>query len=222
MEKTIEVELKFEVGDDTLIKTFLASLTKQSQSDEEDIYYDSKDGFLFQRGIFIRIRNNSRLDFNFNEEMINANVQKDHMHCSEHTFPIPLEMKDLQSLNETLSFLSLDNLKDISWPMLQAQNNWKPLAVIKKNRTVYTDGTFLYMYDEIEKIGTFLEVEAHTTDSGKVPLIEQAIQNALTYLPLAYINTGYCELYLRKTRPELYKKGKYLLESDKNDMYLDQ
>ena len=58
---TIEIELRYQVLEPQQLVIFLASFEKLHQKHDVDIYLDNPEAILYQRGIFVRIRNGKNL-----------------------------------------------------------------------------------------------------------------------------------------------------------------
>ena len=54
---SIEVELKFQILDESQIKNFLKNLNFVNKKRIVDVYLDTKDADLFKKGFFIRFLN---------------------------------------------------------------------------------------------------------------------------------------------------------------------
>ncbi len=142
--KMIEIELKYE-----LKNKIECNLKPDKEKEVEDIYYDTEDYQLLKNGNFLRIRNGKQLDFK-----INANDMS-HLYCKETNFSYAdenvSEIKELlKKLGIDISFTSLDELF----------KKLKVLAPIKKKRSTYKlEEKVVMVIDEVENLGTFLEIE---------------------------------------------------------------
>ena len=63
---SIEIELRYEVLDGVKLQPFIQKLTLLHTKRVFDVYLDTPGGDLRRRGIFVRIRDNKKLDIKFN------------------------------------------------------------------------------------------------------------------------------------------------------------
>ncbi len=203
VDKMIEIELKYE-----LKNKIKCDLKPNKEKVVEDIYYDTEDYQLLKNGNFLRIRNGKQLDFK-----INANDMS-HLYCKETNFSYSdenvLEIKELlKKLGIDISFNSLDELFE----------SLKILAPIKKKRYIYElEEKVVMVIDEVENLGTFLEIEYDyendeiTKEKGeyyKNYLKDVLRKNNLLNNDLIEVKIGYVELYLKKYNMEAYNLGIY-------------
>jgi len=199
----IEIELKYE-----LKNKIKCDLKPDKEKEVEDIYYDTEDYQLLKNGNFLRIRNKKQLDFK-----INAN-DLSHLYCKETNFSYSdenaSEIKELlQKLGIDISFTSLDELF----------KNLKILAPIKKKRHIYNlEEKVVMVIDEVENLGTFLEIEYDyegdeiTKEQGeyyKNYLKDILKKHNLLNDDMTEVRIGYVELYLKKHNKEAYNLGIY-------------
>lgn len=131
--KEIEVELKFEVLNKKEIINFLRNFRFYNKKIVKDVYLDTEDSSLYKKGIFIRIRNEKKLQIKFNpEDVKDKNRQSTHEVCSEFSFDLPLSEKDINDLNEILNFLGLSQLSYASIEELKRENNLIESIIIEK------------------------------------------------------------------------------------------
>ena len=104
---TIEIELRYEIVDKNQLTQFLAPLKFLRSNQDIDIYYDNADAILYQKGIFIRNRNNKKLDIKFNRACLDNPDLAIQDYCEEHSFALPLQEKNLSRINELLVSLQL-------------------------------------------------------------------------------------------------------------------
>lgn len=221
MRRSIEVELRYE------LKDYNDEINFDLLSDERiiDKYYDTKNGKFFVNGIFMRDRNGKKLDFKFNlEDLEDQDFNNDHTHCDEYTFPIPLKksyLKDFLSLQKLLKF---KNPKKFDFPNFLKVNDFIPLVVVDKERRQGVIDEYKICLDKVNNLGTFLEVEksfeVEVGEDDYLDKLEELKKDIIDFvedyrLKTFRVETGYCELILRQTNFNLYKKGKYLLDKDK-------
>lgn len=204
-----EVELKYEIGESNLIEKFLSDGEVKSIKNSVDKYYDNKDFSFFKQGIFIRVRDNKKLDFKYNFE------DDKHEYCQENSFELPLRTEKSDSFNKLLKVLGLKPLgDDISLPAFLKLNNLIEFVVIDKARTRVSKNGLNFYFDDVKGLGKFIEIEGIPTHSSDIEGMIGKIEGIAKKQNLKKLTTGYVELYLRKYNNILYKQGKYLLEED--------
>ena len=215
MKKNIEVELKFQILNDVQIEEFLRNLEFINTKRIVDIYLDTGEGDLYKKGVFIRIRDNKKLDFKFNlADFQNQNKLSWHEQCDEFSFNLPLVKDSIASINRICKTL---NLKKITTPNLKEFKNKNSLIgsmVIDKIRREYTDGKFQYSFDDVKELGKFIEIEFPASKEDNLEKIKNEMRKKLNNLKLKLITTGYNEVYWRKYNFDLYLQGRYLFKED--------
>jgi len=211
----IEIELRYEVLKPEQLAPFLASFEKLHQKHDIDIYLDNPQAMLYQRGIFIRIRNGKKLDIKFNRATLenpNLAIQD---YCEEHSFALPLQEKDLGKLNELLISLDLKPMAVADLEHFKNTNNFGEHYRVDKVRTSYKHDSFTLCLDEVADLGTFLEIELMANTIEDLATVKQQMQQLIKGLDLASLKTGYGTLLLRKKHFEHYLQGRFILEEDK-------
>lgn len=215
MQKNIEVELKFQILNVKEIEAFLKDLTFINKKPNLDIYLDKQDAQLYKKGIFIRIRDDEKLDFKFNPlDWENPDDYSDHSHCNEYSFRLPLTKSALPEFNNALVLLKLNQIKTPSVEELKESNKFVKSVIIDKVRGKYKDKNFKYSYDEVKGLGKFLEIETFAKEEDDLDRIKDMMRKKLKTLKLKYISTGYHELYWRKKDFKTYLAGRFLLDED--------
>lgn len=212
MTKTYEVESKFEITPQSKhqIEAHLKDAKQIKTKKQTDVYYDTEDAKLFKKGIFIRLRDNHRLDFKFNPEETDQ-----HNYCLEHKFEVPIFAEKLFKLNKTIEALNLNKVDTASFQDFLETNNLKEFVVIDKEINQYEKENITYRIDEVKELGKFIEIEIETSEEKQIKELNKKIKSIGTELNLKNVGTGYVELYLRKYNKELYLKGRYLADEDK-------
>ncbi len=205
-----EVELKCEIRESELVEKFLSDgEVKNIESSQVDKYYDNKDFSFFKQGIFIRIRDNKKLDFKYSFE------DDKHEYCQENSFELPLRMEKSESFNKILKTLGLKPLDDvISLPSFLKLNNLMEVVVIDKARTLVSKDGLNFYIDDVKGLGKFIEIEGIPNQLSDIKIMIANIKDIVKKLNLKKLSTGYVEIYLRKYNHTIYKQGKYLLEED--------
>lgn len=213
--KKFELELKFQVLDRNQLKDFVKKLTPIDKKRMVDIYLDTENADLYKKGAFIRIRDNNSLDFKFNlEDFENLEAESEHVHCEEHSFPLPISVESLKGINQNLRILGLREIFSPSLVQLKEFNNFIDSMAIDKIREIYKDEEFEYSIDDVKGLGKFIEIEAHV-EKEKLEEIKKRMKEKMKGLKLRLITTGYNELHWRKYNFDIYKQGRYFLEEDR-------
>lgn len=215
MGKSIEIELKYQVLDEAQIREFLKEITFVNAKRIVDIYFDTKDGDLYKKGIFIRVRDNKTLDFKYNLADF-QNLKKVSMHeqCDEYSFPLPLTDGSLKTINQNCRILGLIEISKPDLGELKLRNNLIESVIIDKIRQKFKDEEFEYSFDNVKGLGKFLEIEAEGQEGQDFEEIKKRIREKVKNLKLKLITTGYNEVYWRKYNFDLYLQGRYLFEED--------
>jgi len=221
MAKNIEVELKFQLYHLEELETFVQNLKFICEKPVVDVYFDTEQGDLYKRGIFIRIRDNSTLDFKFNEGDMKKSGKPEeipnHLYCEEYSYPLPLRQEDMKSVNTVLRLLQLHEIQEASLDALCKSNGFAQSVIIEKKRRTYKDSRdFKIMIDSVKNLGEFLEIEKMISDTNteNADNIVREMKQSLEGLTLKPITTGYNELYWRKYNFDLYLQGLFLFEED--------
>ena len=215
MKKSIEIELKYQILDEAQIREFLKGIAFINTKRIVDIYLDTKDGDLYKKGIFIRVRNNKTLDFKYSlEDFQNPKKMSMHEQCEEHSFPLPLTDKLLKAINQNCKILGLVGIYNPDLGELKSRNNLIESVIIDKIRQKFKDEEFEYSFDNVKGLGKFLEIEAEGQEGQDFEEIKKRIREKVKNLKLKLITTGYNEVYWRKYNFDLYLQGRYLFEED--------
>lgn len=217
MSRSIEIELKFEVLDRDEIAQFVQELKLVEAKRIVDVYLDTRGGDLFKRGIFMRIRNNSKFDIKFNQEDINKGLNDsiEHTHCDEVSVQLPLTEDSIVTLKKTLKTVGLAPMTSPSLDDFMQRNNLIRSMIIDKERTSYSYGDFHIDIDTVEGLGEYLEIEKMTDEHADRDEILHQMKDRLKGLRLKHVDVGYNELYWREHNFDLYLQGKYLLIEDR-------
>lgn len=214
MEDQYEIEIKFEILDSDQFQGFLKDLEQISDKHTIDTYFDTSDCTLYKQGIFIRTRDNKRLDFKFNSYALqNQEEFDDHSTCEEYNFSLPLSENDLERLNIVLEKLKLTKVPNANLEEIRNQNDLVDSIVIDKARKEYKLGKFLIVHDVVKDLGEFVEIEYIGTQE-EAERIKQEMLKELGGLKLKRMTVGYNEIYWRKNDFDTYLQGRYLYEED--------
>lgn len=172
-----------------------------------DSYYDTPTWNLLRRAVFVRIRNQQRLEFKFNEQ-----AEQRHVQCTERTFPLETDGERREQMNELFAtFLpGWHHALDVTTAI--ARNGLIELAQIDNQRTIYTYGPLEVCIDSVAGLGDFLELEIRCSPGPAADDALATLQTLATDLNAKHIPVGYVELWLREHNPAAYRVGKYHLE----------
>lgn len=212
---TIEIELRYEVIDHAQLMNFLEPLPKLHSKRDVDIYYDNEHALLYQKGIFIRNRNNKKLDIKFNRACLDNPDLAIQDYCEEHSFVFPLQEQDLCRLNELLVSLKLQPSPVADFTVMLQANNFIEHYRVDKLRTSYQHNAFTIAVDEVADLGTFLEIELMAQTTEHLETVKQEMVLCLAGLTLQPLKTGYGTLLLRKKDFKHYLLGRFILPQDR-------
>ena len=213
--KNIEVELKFQVLDSNQIGKFLSGFQFVDKKRIVDTYLDTREGDLYKKGIFVRIRDNKKLDFKVNLADFRAQDRlSKHEHCNEFSFPLPLLEVSIAPINKISRILTLKEILNPDLEDFKNKNNLIDSMIIDKFRQSYSDGRFEYSFDDVKGLGKFIEIEQMASPKDNLEKIKDEMRKKLHNLKLKLITTGYNEVYWRKHDFNLYLQGRYLFKED--------
>ena len=211
----IEIELRYEVQEPDQLSSFLASFEKLHQKHDIDIYLDDPQAMLYQKGIFIRIRNDKKLDFKFNRACLDNPELAIQDYCEEHSFELPLQVGDIEKINELLISLKLAPIKIADLDHLTSVNNLNAAYTVDKMRTSYKHESFIIAIDEVADLGTFVEIELMANSIDNLASVKQSMEQLLKGLNLKPLKTGYGTLLYRKNNFKHYLLGRFILPEDR-------
>ena len=196
----IELELKYKVEE---LPELACSFEKKETVHMSDIYYDSKKFDLIHQGIFIRERGKG-IDIKY---LISS---QDNCVCNEFNVKNREFNMDNVQLVQILKLLGLKFSGD-SFEEFLKENELIILLAINKTRTEYKRDNITICFDEVEKLGKYIEIEAvfeelndfSTAKSKLKELIKETIIFNGNYKEE---QTGYVELYLKEFNPAAYER----------------
>lgn len=171
-----------------------------------DIYYDTSEFALLKQAVFVRVRNNTQLDFKFNEKLV-----KEHGQSTERTFTLFPNPAMTEKMNALFARFLPDWQVTASVETAIKENGLIELARIENRRDAYSRNEVYVSIDHVTGLGDFLEVETNSaegTDTGKAVT---RLQNFVADLHVQHINVGYVELWLLEHNPRAYALGQYHL-----------
>lgn len=210
----IEIELRYEVLKPEQLSSFVTPLQKKHTKHDIDIYFDTPTDYLHKNGIYIRTRNHKKLDIKFNRACLDNPDLAIQDYCEEHSFTLPLQEKDLLTINRLLVSLNLKPMRIASLENLKSINQFHEQCVVDKIRTSYAFNNFTICIDEVKDLGTFLEIELMADSAENVLKVKQEMLTLIHDLDLKPIKTGYINLLLRKKDFAHYLMGRFIMEED--------
>ncbi|MEN8236106.1 MAG: CYTH domain-containing protein [Pseudomonadota bacterium] len=215
MSAHLEIEKKYQIVE-TDLGPLLAQFEYVSEKRIIDEYFDTVDGKFYQEGIFIRIRNQKTLDVKFNPDHLGQRGVHEHVFCAEYSFQEPFANQDFKTFEALGQLIGTQQPFSSSFSSFLKSNQLVILLLIDKIRKTYKQGHFALVIDAIAGLGTILEIEY--TGKNTNPDVEQIvseIDELMQEVPTVPLATGSFEMLLKKQNFELYRKGKYLLEEDR-------
>lgn len=207
----IEIELKCELSPQLLdrVREKTRDMTFNGIVHNQDIYYDTPVWDLLRRGVFVRVRNDKRVEFKFNE-----GLTPEHGQVHERVFPLtadPVQAKKIHTL--FASFLPTWTPAASFVETIQ-QNGLVELVTIDNTRESFVSADFALSIDHVAGLGNFLEVETHCEEGADTDQAQARLQAFVTDLHVRHIKVGYVELWLYKYNPAAYSAGKYHLPEE--------
>ena len=212
----IEVELKFALPADARAPLqarldALPSLQRRMPVENVDTYYDTSNFSCLQQAVFLRIRDSNRLEIKYHEQDDPA-----HTHATEQEFPLMAEAFVMQNLNTLCSrFIShwrnADTIEDAL-----VMNGLTAFVRIEKRRTRYVNEQLSLCLDQVAGLGDFFEAELLCADETGIERAQAQLEEFVAGLALpslSVVRVGYVELWLRSHLPQVYRLGKYQVES---------
>jgi adenylate cyclase class IV len=206
----IEAELKCRLTTEVrqTLRERLQGMQRKGSVHNLDCYYDTASWTLLRRAVFVRIRNQQRLEFKFNEQ-----AEKRHVQCTERSFSLEARSGQLEQMNELFATFLPDwhNAPDVATAI--TRNGLIELARIDNQREIYTQGPLELSIDMVAGLGDFLEMEIRCQESPAAEEALATLQALASDLHAEHIPVGYVELWLREHNMAAYQAGKYHLES---------
>lgn len=163
----IEIELKFRVTPSqkaSVIKFLRSGGIYLKKEDVSDLYYDTAEGRLTTNKWRLRVRNNSTITLKHTPADATARYE------FEESLPLTPSTKPKQfdvftRINELNKLIPLPLSYKTDIAAYLAVNTLECTCPVVKTRTTYAVDKFNVMYDEIEHLGTFVEIELLAPDT---------------------------------------------------------
>jgi adenylate cyclase class IV len=194
-----EVELRFAISEAEQAQRVLKDAQKIGANAQTDEYFDFEGLPLYRRNAFVRVRDHCKLNLKYF-------AHKDSNVGEEMAFEFGNGA--LEPLNGIAAFLKLaqfkGNANEENVKRWLGANGLKPLIVIDKKRTQFKDAEYVYALDEVNGLGTFLEIEKETESEKEAEAIRAKLRKHAEQFDLKIIdNTGYVQMYVEKFYPQL-------------------
>lgn len=203
----IEVELKCELFPEALrkLREKLHFMMFQGMLQTLDRYYDTIGFDLLQQAVFVRVRNDSQLQFKYNESHDLAHVQS-----VERAFPlVPETIQQVEEMNALFTRFLPAWHTESNFEMARVANGLVELAHIGNKREVYTSDDMQISVDHVEDLGDFLEVELQCEEGSDTSKALAELHSFISELGVQPVEIGYVEMWLRVHNPQAYQLGKY-------------
>jgi adenylate cyclase, class 2 len=211
--KNIEIELRYEILDESQLPFFLSPLTFVNQKHIVDIYLDTPEADLLARGIYVRLRNNQRLELKFNRACLEDPTLEIQPYCEEHSFTVPLTPEELPRFNDIVSYLGLEQGQSLE--EFKSRNKLIDHRVVDKIRSTYSIEDFAILIDDVKELGKFLEIEIMSDTTRDIDSVTKRMRDILAPLKLKPLKTGFESLILRKHNFQQYLRARFALPEDK-------
>jgi adenylate cyclase class IV len=206
----IEVELKFEITPAAWpqLEQQLATMQFVRQLRNSDLYYDTADFDLLSQAVFVRVRNQARLEFKFNERAAPA-----HTHCTEQAFSLAPEPGQVAQMNALFSRFLPGWRRAMTVHEALAHNSLREVAQIENHRTQYAWEDLIVCLDRVEGLGDFLEIEMQCREERETHQALAQLERVAVGFALRPVRVGYVERWLQKHNPQAYLRGNYQEEA---------
>ena len=100
--------MRYEILDENQVDNFVKNLSFRKTKSVCDVHWDTKNGDLVKKGIYIRVRDENKLDIKFNRACLDNSDLKIQAYCEEHSFKLPLTDDNLERLNKVATSIGLN------------------------------------------------------------------------------------------------------------------
>lgn len=211
----IEIELRYELIDSIGLTDFIQTLTLLHTKRVVDVYLDTVHADLIAQGIYIRLRNDKKIDIKFNRACLADKNLELQPYCEEYSFALPLTQEQLPKFNDVVTDLALRPLAIPDFNLFKTMNSLVEHRTVDKIRTTYSSNELTIMIDQVKDLGTFLEIEVMAADTNALDAVTGRMRALLAPLHLKALKTGYDSLILRKQNFQQYLRGRFVLPEDK-------
>lgn len=204
----IEIELKCELSSELLerVQQKIQGMEFKGTIQNNDLYYDTPTWDFLRRAVFVRARNNRKIEFKFSED-----VAQEHGVVNERGFSLPPSSTELEKINALFAHFLPGWIPAASFAEAIQANKLVEFVNIDNTREIYEDRDITLSIDHVKGLGNFLEVETHCPEDTDTSQAEARLQAFVSDLAVEHIKVGYVELWLYKYNPEAYQVGRYHL-----------
>jgi adenylate cyclase, class 2 len=210
----IEIELRYHLLAVKQIPDFVKQFHFLGTKRVVDCYLDTQDADLAKAGLYIRIRNNQKLDIKFNRACLLDKTLSIQDYCEEYSFVLPLSQAELPRLNQLHKELNLATVNSTDLEQYKQQNNLIEHRIVDKMRSTYSHENFTIVIDEVKDLGKFLEIESMAHNTNTLDEVKKQMADLVKNLSLKPLKTGYDALLLRKQNFQLYLQSRFALQED--------
>jgi len=210
----IEIELKYQILEESKVHDFVKNLHLLGVKRVVDCYLDTEDASLFKKGIYIRVRDNKKIDIKFNRACLNDPNLELQSYCEEHSFNVPFTNESIIEINSLHHSLDLASISHHDLDNYRYANNLIEHRIVDKIRTSYLVDDFTIVLDDVVGLGKFLEIEFMAFNLENFDFIKAEMQKLLQGLHLKPLLTGYDALILRQQNFKQYIRGRFALKED--------
>ncbi|WP_293649388.1 CYTH domain-containing protein [Thiolapillus sp.] len=214
MQKDVEFEYKAKLTHSFDKEAFVGMLFKDNIYSRKalnivlDRYYDTPKRELFVKGVFVRERDGKRIEIKYSPNL----EDKTHTSADEYKCKLPLQEECGMRMLKFLSNFLIDSIPTtLNYNTSETSGHFglSDFVKIKKKRLTYENSDITVCFDDVEMLGSFIEVEVRNLG------LRNGILQMMKNFGLKHISTGYVELYLRKYDYKTYINGRHLLEEDR-------
>ncbi len=182
-----------------------------------DLYYDTPEAHLFLRGIFLRIRDDRYFEVKVNLDDLRAGESSGHTRCTEIQTGKTFALLERVALEPILRMIGLELGPSTTCEDLFARNGLVVSLAIRKTRYEASTPWGMVCYDEVEDLGSFIEIEANAAEAfaDAVTQLGVTVARMIDDGKLTLVDAGYNSLMWRKRDFSVYSRCPYVLSSDR-------
>lgn len=204
----IEIELKCELSPQLLdkVREKTRGMKFNGTVHNQDIYYDTSTWDLLRQAVFVRVRNNRKVEFKFSED-----ITQEHGQVHERVFSLEAYPTQTDKIDTLFSSFLPTWVPAVSFEEAVKKNGLLELVTIDNTREAYASEDITLSIDHVKGLGNFLEVETHCEEGADTSQAQARLQAFVSNLDVQHIKVGYVELWLYKYNPAAYQAGRYHL-----------